>query len=153
MFRRAAPLCARVAEAPCACILHVVPSSCSVSFMPPSVSRQRDPVFARIACARVRAGERIARLIARASRTPDAPLPSVPNTVMHSLRCPESKRRPRKPPLLACSYLTTLFPVSSTRAERPVSRDSPEPHWGRACLPERDDNAAPPRPSSRRLEA
>ena len=79
------------------------------------------PFFARIACARVRAfraGVRIARLIARASRTPDAPLPSVPNTVMHSLRCPESKRRPRKPPLLACSYLTTLFSVSSTRADQ-----------------------------------
>ena len=110
----------RLAEAPCACILHVVPSILFRSVHAAAGFPAARPFFARIACARVRAiraGVRIARLIARASRTPDAPLPSVPNTVMHSLRCPESKRRPRKPPLLAYPYHTTLSSVSSPAGE------------------------------------
>ena len=45
------------------------------------------------------------------------------------------------------------FPSVKPPAERSVSRDNPELHWGRACRPERDGSAAPPRPSSHRLEA
>ena len=61
--------------------------------------RRNAPIISRVLCAGARAfraGAHIARLIARtrAMRTPGAPLLSVPNTVLHSLRSPESKRRP-----------------------------------------------------------
>ena len=69
MFRRAAPVSARLAEAPSVCILHVVPPLRFVPFAPLPACLRRVP-FSRVSHGRARAfaPARFARLIARASK-------------------------------------------------------------------------------------